>query len=150
MQVILMEKIAKLGELGDLVTVKPGYGRNFLLPQKKAVPATPDNIELYEQKRAELQALEEGRLAEARERATTIEEARLSISVKSGEEGRLYGSVGTRDLAEAAEKVGLVLNKSEIRMPEGPIRELGEHEVVVHLHAEVDAKLQVEVVEEAD
>lgn len=148
MQVILLEKIARLGELGDLVTVRAGYGRNFLLPQGKAVPATPENIQLYEQKRAELQALEEARLNEARARAATIEQTRVLVAVKSGEEGRLFGSVGTRDLVEAAERLGLTLNKSEIRMPDGPIRELGEYEVTVHLHAEVDASLRLEVVAE--
>ena len=148
MRVILLEKIAKLGELGELVTVRPGYGRNFLLPGKKAVPATPENIQFYEQRRSELLAMEAEKLAEARARAVAIEEARLTLPVKAGEQGRLYGSVGIRDIAGVAEQAGLALNKSELRMPQGPLRELGEHEVSVHLHAEVNATLRVELLAE--
>ena len=148
MEVILLETIAKLGDLGDKVTVKSGYGRNFLIPQRKAVPATADNLEVFEARRAELEKIEGGKLLEAQTRAETINALSISIETKAGEEGKLFGSVTVRDIAEAAEAKGVALEKSEIRLPQGPVRELGEFEIVVHLHAEVDAILKLAVVPE--
>ena len=148
MEVILLETIAKLGDLGDKVTVKSGYGRNFLIPQKKAVPATAENLEVFEARRAELEKIAGGKLLEAQSRAETINSLSISIETKAGEEGKLFGSVTVRDIAEAAEAKGVALEKSEIRLPQGPVRELGEFEIDVHLHAEVDAILKLAVVPE--
>ena len=148
MEVILLETIAKLGDLGDKVTVKSGYGRNFLIPQKQAVPATAENLEVFEARRAELEKIAGGKLVEAQSRAETINALSVSIETKAGEEGKLFGSVTVRDIAEAAGAKGVALEKSEIRLPEGPIRELGEFEINVHLHAEVDVILRLAVVPE--
>ena len=149
MEVILLETIAKLGDLGDRVTVKSGYGRNFLIPQKKAVPATFENLELFEARRAELEKVAGEKLADAQGRAETINSMAISIQTKAGEEGKLFGSITVRDIAEAAKAKGVTLEKSEVRLPEGPIRELGEFEIDVHLHPEVDAVLKLAVVPEA-
>ena len=149
MEVILLETIAKLGDLGDRVTVKSGYGRNFLIPQKKAVPATFENLELFEARRAELEKVAGEKLADAHGRAETINSMAISIQTKAGEEGKLFGSITVRDIAEAAKVKGVALEKSEVRLPEGPIRELGEFEIDVHLHPEVDAALKLAVVPEA-
>ena len=149
MEVILLETIAKLGDLGDRVTVKSGYGRNFLIPQKKAVPATFENLELFEARRAELEKVAGEKLADAHGRAETINSMAISIQTKAGEEGKLVGSITVRDIAEAAKAKGVALEKSEVRLPEGPIRELGEFEIDVHLHPEVDAVLKLAVVPEA-
>jgi large subunit ribosomal protein L9 len=149
MQVILLEKIGKLGALGDEVTVKNGYGRNFLMPQGKAVPATKENREMFEQRRAELEKASADRLAAAEARKTQLEGLeRVTIASKAGEEGKLFGSIGPRDLAEAAVAAGIDLNKSEIRLPEGPLRLTGEYEILVHLHPEVESLLRVTVVAE--
>ena len=148
MEVILLETVAKLGDLGDKVTVKSGYGRNFLIPQKKAVPATAENLEVFEARRAELEKIAGGKFLEAQSRAETINALSVNIETKAGEEGKLFGSVTVRDIAEAAGAKGVALEKSEIRLPEGPIRELGEFEINVHLHAEVDAILRLAVVPE--
>ena len=149
MEVILLETIAKLGDLGEKVNVKSGYGRNFLIPQRKAVPATAENLEVFEARRAELEKLAGEKLVDAQGRAETINALSVSIETKAGEEGKLFGSVTVRDIAEAAEARGVSLEKSEIRMPEGPIRELGEFDIDVHLHPEVDAVLKLSVVPEA-
>ncbi len=149
MEVILLETIAKLGDLGEKVNVKSGYGRNFLIPQRKAVPATAENLEVFEARRAELEKLAGEKLVDAQGRAETINALSVSIETKAGEEGKLFGSVTVRDIAEAAEAKGVSLEKSEIRMPEGPIRELGEFDIDVHLHPEVDAVLKLSVVPEA-
>ena len=148
MEVILLETVAKLGDLGDKVTVKSGYGRNFLIPQKKAVPATAENLEVFEARRAELEKIAGGKFLEAQSRAETINALSISIETKAGEEGKLFGSVTVRDIAEAVEAKGVALEKSEIRLPQGPVRELGEFEIDVHLHAEVDAILKLAVVPE--
>ena len=148
MEVILLETIAKLGDLGDKVTVKSGYGRNFLIPQKKGVPATAENLGVFEARRAELEKVAGGKLVEAQNRAETINALSVSIETKAGEEGKLFGSVTVRDIAEATEAKGVALEKSEIRLPQGPIRELGEFEIDVHLHPEVDAILKLAVVPE--
>ena len=149
MEVILLETIAKLGDLGDKVTVKSGYGRNFLIPQKKAVPATAENLQVFEARRAELEKMAEGKLVEAQSRAEAINALSINIETKAGEEGKLFGSIAVRDISEAAEVKGVTLEKSEIRLPDGPIRELGEFEIDVHLHPEVDAILKLAVVPEA-
>jgi len=149
MEVILLETIAKLGDLGDKVSVKSGYGRNFLVPQKKAVPATAENLKIFEARRTELEKVAGDKLVEAKSRAETINALSVSIETKAGEEGKLFGSVTVRDISEAAEVKGVTIEKSEIRLPDGPIRELGEFEIHVHLHPEIDAILKLAVVPEA-
>ena len=148
MEVILLESVQKLGELGDKVTVKSGYGRNFLIPQKKAVPATAENLQQFEERRAELEAAAGYKLSIAKNRAEKVDELSITITTKAGEEGKLFGSITVRDIAEASEAVGVKLEKSEVRLPEGPIRELGEFEINIHLHPEVDAVLKLAVVAE--
>jgi large subunit ribosomal protein L9 len=149
MEVILLESVQKLGELGDKVTVKSGYGRNFLIPQKKAVPATAENLQQFEERRADLEAVAGDKLSIAKNRAKKVDELSITITTKAGEEGKLFGSITVRDVAEACEAAGVKLEKSEVRLPEGPIRELGEFEVNIHLHPEVDALLKLAVVAEA-
>ncbi|MBF7053999.1 50S ribosomal protein L9 [Halomonas sp. KAO] len=148
MEVILLDNIGKLGGLGDQVTVKPGYGRNYLVPYGLAVPATKDNIEAFEAQRAELEAQATERKAEAEERAAQLNEIELSLVAKSGDEGKLFGSIGPRDLADAIASAGIDVAKSEVRMPEGPIRAVGEYDIQLRLHAEVEATVRVVVVAE--
>ncbi|MGQ4878784.1 50S ribosomal protein L9 [Billgrantia sp. LNSP4103-1] len=148
MEVILLDNIGKLGGLGDKVTVKPGYGRNYLVPYGLAVPATKDNVEAFEAQRAELEAQAAERKAIAESRAAQLAEIELSLVAKAGEEGKLFGSIGPRDLAEALGQAGIEVAKSEVRMPEGPIRQTGEYDIDLHLHAEVDATVRVVVVAE--
>ncbi|MBM97167.1 MAG: 50S ribosomal protein L9 [Oceanospirillaceae bacterium] len=148
MQIILLEKIANLGELGDQVNVKPGYARNFLIPKGKAVPATKANIEHFETRRAELEASAAEALATAQARKERIEEIELSVAVRAGEEGKLFGSLGNRDIAELSTQAGVELAKAEVRLPSGPIRAVGEFDVTIHLHPEVDAVLKLHVVAE--
>ena len=149
MQVILLEKIANLGDLGEQVSVKAGYGRNYLIPQHKAVPATDENVEQFESRRAELERLADAKKGEAMDRAEKIGGISLTLAVKAGEEGKLFGSITGRDIAEALTDRGVSLEKSEVRRPAGPIREIGEFEVDLHLHTEVDAFVKVTVVAEA-
>lgn len=141
MEVILLEKIRRLGELGDKVRVKPGFGRNFLIPQGKAVPATPENIAKFEARRAELEQAQSEALATAAARAEKLNTLTLTIRRKAGEEGKLFGSVSTGDIAEAATAAGIELHKHEVRLPEGPFRMIGQYEVSLNLHADVDAKV---------
>ncbi|MDZ7736390.1 MAG: 50S ribosomal protein L9 [Gammaproteobacteria bacterium] len=149
MEVILQEKIHNLGELGDQVKVKPGYGRNYLIPQGKAVPATAENVARVEARRAELEKAEAEHLAEARGRAEKIHGLRLTIARKvADDEGKLYGSVAPADIVEAAEAAGREIGKHEIHMPEGPIRIVGEYELHVSLHADMECTITVEVVAE--
>lgn len=149
MQVILLEKVNKLGSLGDEVTVKNGYGRNFLIPQGKAVPATAANREIFQERLAELEAAAAERLAAAQAVAVKLEGLeRVIIASKAGDEGKLFGSIGGRDLADAATAAGIELSKSQVRLPEGPLRNVGEFDIVVHLHAEVEAVLRVAIVAE--
>ena len=148
MEVILLESVQKLGELGDKVIVKSGYGRNFLIPQKKAVPATADNLQHFEERRAELEAAAGDKLSIAKGRAAKVGELSITITTKAGEEGKLFGSITVRDIADACEAAGVELEKSEVRLPEGPIRELVEFEIDIHLHPEVDAVLKLAVVAE--
>jgi large subunit ribosomal protein L9 len=147
MNVILLENVENLGSIGDLVKVKPGYGRNYLLPQGKAALATPENMKEIEARRAELEKAAAEELAAARARAGAIEGMELVIQANAGPEGKLFGSVGPIDIADAFEKVQVEVERSEIRMPEGPIQELGEFLVGVHLHPEVDVDVSVRVVE---
>lgn len=145
MEIILLEKIHNLGALGDKVKVKPGYGRNFLIPRKKAVPATPENIAKFEARRAELEAQQQSALASAQSRAAALADLELVITAKAGNEGRLYGSVGTGEIAEALAALGHSIEKREIRLPDGPLRTLGRHNVELGLHAEVTATIVVVV-----
>ncbi len=148
MEVILLENIAKLGDLGDRVTVKAGYGRNYLVPHQKAIPATAANVAEFESRKAELQRLADDKLNQARGRAAQIEEMNISLTSKAGEEGKLFGSITVRDVAEAATSRGVTIEKSEVRLPDGPLRELGDYEVIIHLHSEVNAMLKVSVIAE--
>lgn len=149
MEVILLENIANLGDLGDKVTVKSGFGRNFLIPQKKAVPATAQNLKEFEARRAELERVAAEKLAEAQARAEKVQAITATITTKAGEEGKLFGSVTVRDIVEAAESQGVELEKSEVKLPEGPIRELGDYEIDIQLHPDVMVVLQTKVVAEA-
>ncbi len=139
MQVILLQRIVNLGKLGETVDVKPGYGRNYLIPQGKALPATPKNIEIFEARRAELEAQEAEELAAANKRAEELKDVNVIMRAKTGEEGKLFGSIGTRDIAEALTKSGLKVDRSEIKLPEGSFRQIGEYKVNVQLHKLNDA-----------
>jgi len=149
MEVILLENIAKLGILGDRVNVKSGYGRNYLVPQQKAVPATEENVKVFESRKAELQLQASDKLNVAQGRSEQIEALNVSITSKAGDEGKLFGSITVRDIAEAATSRGVTIEKSEVRLPDGPLRELGEYEITIHLHSEVEAVLKVAVISEA-
>jgi len=148
MQVILLESVAKLGEMGEVVKVKDGYARNFLLPQGKATLATADNVAKFEARRAELERAAREQLTSAEERAAAMKEFRLTIRTKAGTEGRLFGSIGTADIAEACTREGFRLARSEVRLPSGLLRTVGEHSVTVHLHADIDVTLPVLIVAE--
>ena len=149
MEVILLENISNLGSLGDKVDVKAGFGRNYLIPQGKAVPATEDKIAEFEARRAELEAAAAEQLAAAEARAETIRAlGPITIAANAGEEGKLFGSVGTRDIAEAVTAEGAAIDKSEVRLPTGLLRELGEYEIAIQVHGEVTAVINLEVVPE--
>ncbi|QLB41209.1 MULTISPECIES: 50S ribosomal protein L9 [Mannheimia] len=149
MQVILLDKVAHLGSVGEKVTVKSGFARNFLIPQGKAVMATEANIAHFEARRAELEAKAAEVLSAAQKRAAKITEiASVSVSATAGDDGRLFGSVSAKDIAEALTAAGVEVAKSEVRLSEGPLRTTGEHEVKVHLHPEVNATVTVNVVAE--
>ena len=149
MEVILLENIGNLGAMGDKVDVKPGYGRNFLIPQGKAVPATKDNVSKFEARRAELEAVAAEALAAAQVRGEALTSlGAVEISATAGEEGKLFGSVGTRDIAEALTAAGCEVDKAEVRLPEGAIRELGEYEVVIQLHAEILSSVAIHIIPE--
>ncbi|WP_372861940.1 50S ribosomal protein L9 [Spongiibacter sp.] len=148
MQVILLEKIGKLGNLGDQVNVKSGYGRNFLIPFGKAVPATDANVATFEARRAELEAAAAEKRAEAEARAAKLAEVSATIEANAGEGGKLFGSIGTRDIAEAITAAGVEVNKSEVRMPEGPIREIGSYEIAIQVHSDVVQNVALAVVAE--
>ncbi|MCB1852311.1 MAG: 50S ribosomal protein L9 [Gammaproteobacteria bacterium] len=149
MDVILLEKIDNLGGLGDKVSVKGGYGRNFLIPAGKAVAATKKNIAEFEVRRAELEKQAAGQLAEAQARKAKIEAlGTVSISRKAGDEGRLFGSVGNSDIADLVTTAGVEVARREVRLTDGPFHSTGEYEVVLHLHSEVDAVLKLAIVAE--
>ncbi len=149
MQVILLEKIENLGGIGDLVKVKPGYARNYLIPKGKATVATPENIAKFEERRAELERKAAEELAAAKARAKKLEGQAVRIKAQAGPEGKLFGSIGTVDIAEAVSALGVEVSRSEVRLPEGPIRVVGDHEVELHLHSDVSVKIIV-AVESAD
>ncbi len=148
MEVILLEKVKNLGALGDKVKVKPGFGRNFLVPQGRAVPATKANLEAFEKRRAEYQAKADKLLADAQARAATFENGEATISANASPEGKLFGSVGPREIADAFTAQSLTLEKSEVIMPEGAIHNTGDYEVEVSLHADVRVPVKVHVVAE--
>ncbi len=149
MEVILLDKVSGLGDLGDKVAVKPGYGRNFLIPSGKAIPATRTNLAEFEKRRAELEKEAAGKLAVAESRKAAVEGLNgITISHKAGEEGKLFGSVGTVDISSACNEAGVAVEKNEIRLPDGPMRATGEFEVVLHLHPDVNAILKVIIIAE--
>ncbi|NTS78350.1 50S ribosomal protein L9 [Catenovulum sp. SM1970] len=150
MNIILLDKIANLGGLGDQVSVKAGYARNFLFPQSKAVPATKENIAHFEAQRAELEAKLAETLAAAEARAEKLAALEnVTIASKAGDEGKLFGSIGTRDIADAVTAAGVELAKSEVRLPNGALRETGEFDITVQLHTDVKATIKLEVIAEA-
>ncbi|MHB1871159.1 MAG: 50S ribosomal protein L9 [Steroidobacteraceae bacterium] len=148
MDVILLQKVANLGNIGDRVKVRSGFGRNFLLPEGKATLATPDNIARFEARRAELEKLAREQLVSAEERAAAMKEFKLLITAKAGTEGKLFGSIGTADIAEACTRAGFKVERSEVRLPQGPLRMVGEHSVSLHLHADIDVPVAVSIVAE--
>lgn len=150
MQVILLDKIKNLGDLGAVVEVRAGYGRNFLIPQGKALPATKENLAVVEERRAELQQQAEEALAAAQARVEQLAEAQVTIGAKAGDEGKLFGSVGTRDIADAiTAQTGVKVEKAEVKLPNGALRNIGEFEIDLQLHAEVNTTVKVIVVAEA-
>lgn len=146
MNVILLDNVENLGNIGELVKVKAGYGRNFLIPQGKAALATPENMKAIEARRAELEKAAATELASAKSRAKSMTGMELVIPANAGPEGKLFGSVGPIDVVEALEKVQVEVERSEVRMPDGPIHELGEFEIGVHLHSEVNAEIKLRIV----
>ena len=149
MEVILLENIGNLGGLGDKVDVKAGFGRNYLIPQGKAVPATEENTAQFEARRSELETAAANSLQAAQARAEAINALGLiSITANAGEEGKLFGSVGTRDIAEAVTAAGCDIDKSEVRLPEGALRELGEYEIAIQVHGDVSAMVAIAVIPE--
>jgi len=149
MEVILLEQVENLGNIGDQVNVKSGYGRNFLVPKGKATLATPENIEIFKARRAELEAKQAEELGDAKSRAEKLEGLVLEISANAGEEGKLFGSIGTVDIAEASTAAGNVIERSEVRLPDGPLRVIGEHDVEIHLHTDINVTIKINVVPEA-
>jgi large subunit ribosomal protein L9 len=148
MEVILLQKVENLGGLGDKVKVRAGYGRNFLIPQGKAKPATAKNIEEFEKRRAELEKHAAEMMLGAEKRKAELDGKTVTITAKAGSEGKLFGSVGTVDIADALTAAGLKVERKEVRMPQGPIRNAGEHKVEIHLHSDVNVAVTVVVVAE--
>lgn len=148
MNVILLDKVENLGGIGDLVKVKPGYGRNFLIPTGKAALATPENLKEFETRRADLEKRAAEELASAKARAGLVTGMELVIRANVGGEGKLFGSVGTADIVDAFEKVGVEVSRSEVRMPDGPLHEVGDYMVQLHLHSDVDVDVTVRIVPE--
>lgn len=148
MEIILLEKVVNLGALGDKVRVKSGYGRNYLMPFGKAVPATKANIADFEARRAELEKLAAEKKAEAEARGARLAEIKLTITAVAGEEGKLFGSIGTRDIAEAITAMGVEVAKSEVRLPYGAIRQVGEYDVDLQVHSDVTVTIKLNVVAE--
>lgn len=148
MEVILLEKVKHLGSLGDKVTIKAGYGRNYLIPKKKALPATPENLAEFEKRRTQLERQQKDTFERAKSRAEQLQEMTVVVASKVGLEGKLFGSVSAADIAYALNEAGIDIKRQEVRLPQGPIRYVGDYEVIIHLHAEVDAKLKVKVIAE--
>jgi large subunit ribosomal protein L9 len=149
MKLILLQKVVNLGGLGDQVDVKPGYGRNYLVPQGKAVPATAANVAMFEAKRADYEAKAQSLSNDAESRRSQLDGVSVTIKANASTEGKLYGSVGPRDIAEALTAAGHKVNKSEVVMGEGALRHTGEHDVLVHLHADVEVTVKVVIEPEA-
>jgi large subunit ribosomal protein L9 len=149
MKLILLEKVQNLGDLGDTVRVRAGYGRNFLVPQGKAVAATANNVAMFETRRAELEAAANERASTAENRRAALAELVIELAANASDEGKLFGSIGPREIADAATEKGFALNKSEVVMGEGPIRMVGEYDVLVQLHADVETTIKVVVAPEA-
>ena len=148
MEVILLEKVENLGSLGDRVHVKPGYGRNFLIPSGKATPATEEHIKAFEARRAELEKTAADALSEAEARRDKLGDMTITIKAKAGDEGKLFGSIGSADIAAAIVADGVEVERSEVRLPEGAFRQLGEYRVQIHLHTDVNAELTLVIEEE--
>lgn len=148
MEVILLKNVGGLGALGDKVNVRPGYGRNYLVPGGYAVAATAANLEAFEARRAELERESAANLAAAQARKASLDGLRVTVARKAGDEGRLFGSVGTLDIASAVTAAGVPVTKGEVRLPSGPFRTIGEFQVALHLHAEVDAAVTLDIVPE--
>ena len=148
MQIILLQRIVNLGKLGETVDVKPGYGRNFLVPHGKALPATKANIEKFEARRAELEAEEAKEVATAQARADALTDVNVIMRAKSGDEGKLFGSIGTRDIAEALTNSGLEVDRAEVKLPDGTLRQIGEYSVDIQLHHDVTATILVTILSE--
>ena len=148
MEIILLEKIDNLGAMGDKVKVKPGYGRNYLVPKGKAKPATPENIAAFEAMRAELEKSAAESLAAAEARRDQLADMAVTIAAKAGDEGKLFGSVGTADIADAISAAGVNVERHEVRLPEGVFRQTGDYDVQLHLHADVDATIKLSIVPE--
>ena len=146
MEIILLEKIHNLGDLGDHVKVRSGYGRNYLIPYGKAVPATKANIEEFEQRRAELEKAAAERLAAAQKRGEKLQDKAVTVAAKAGEEGKLFGSIGVRDIADAVTADGVEVEKSEVLLPEGPIRATGEYQIGLQLHSDVTVQINLSIV----
>ncbi|MDT8405241.1 50S ribosomal protein L9 [Sulfuriflexus sp.] len=145
MEIILLEKVQNLGDLGDKVNVKPGFGRNFLIPTGKAVPATASNVADFEARRAELEKVAAEKLAIAQARADKLAALTVTINRKASEEGKLFGSVSNIDVADAVTAAGVEVSKSEVRMPIGAIRDIGEYDIDIHLHTDIDSTVKVVV-----
>ena len=148
MDVILLTKVANLGTIGDRVKVKSGYGRNFLLPKGKATLATPDNVKKFEARRVELEKIARDQFQDSESRAAAFKEFKLQITAKAGTEGKLFGSIGTADIAEACTNAGHKLARSEVRLPTGPLRTVGDHTITLHLHTDIDVQLPVVITAE--
>jgi large subunit ribosomal protein L9 len=148
MEVILLEKVGKLGSIGDKVAVKAGFGRNYLIPQGKALSATAANVAVFETRRADLEAAEAANKSTAQARADQLVDLELTITSSAGEEGKLFGSIGTRDIAEAITAAGVAIEKSEVRLPEGALRNVGEFEIDIQVHSEVTQAIKLIVVAE--
>ena len=148
MDVILLTKVANLGNIGDRVKVKSGYGRNFLLPKGKATLATPDNVKKFEARRTELEKVAREQFQDAESRAAAFKDFKLAITAKAGTEGKLFGSIGTADIAEACTAQGHKLARAEVRLPTGPLRTVGDHVVTLHLHTDIDVQLPVVITAE--
>ena len=148
MDVILLTKVANLGNIGDRVKVKSGYGRNFLLPKGKATLATPDNVKKFEARRAELEKIAREQFQDAESRAAAFKDFKLQITAKAGTEGKLFGSIGTADIAEACTAQGHKLARAEVRLPTGPLRTVGDHMIALHLHTDIDVQLPVVITAE--
>ena len=148
MNVILLEKVGKLGAVGDTASVKAGYARNFLFPTGKAIPATKTNLDNFETRRAQLLAAHNEKVAVAQVRAEKLKGLRVTMAVNAGEEGKLFGSIGVRDIADAITATGTDVEKSEVRLPEGPLRVVGEYEIELQLHSDVTVHINLAVVAE--